>query len=489
MVVERDAFFIDGRLVDPLGPGRLDVINPATETRVGSVPAATAEDIDAAVAAARHAFDLGPWPATPLEDRISILEGAVGYLEGSVDEISRLVTAEMGIPIATGTSRLIAGALTFSRSLAQNARLVSTEEVRVGTFPFYFRREPIGVIGAIVPWNAPFLLALMKISAALLMGSTVVCKPAAETPLDAYYIAEAFHAAGLPQGVLNLVPGGAIVGDYLVRHPGVDKISFTGSTTVGRRVGAACGELLKRCSLELGGKSSAIIMDDTDLESAVPMLSDGAFWNSGQICVATQRVLAPQQLYDEVVERMAQAATDLVVGDPFDPRTDIGPLVASRQRDRVENYLDQAKHQGAKLVAGGNRPTDHGWFIEPAVLKDVDSAMTIAQEETFGPVATIIPYSSLDQAVEIANDTSFGLGGAVFGADDDRSIAVAERIRTGTVTVNGYPLDAAATVGGRKSSGIGHEGGPEGLAEFTEVKMISLPSRIDSLDKLRGTAL
>lgn len=485
IVMERDAFYIDGRLTAAQGgEDRLNVVSPATESRVGSVPLATAADVDAAVTAARGAFDGGSWPATPLDERIAVVERALTVLAARSEDLSVTITTEMGIPVKIGEPRLIQGTLMFARSLIESARKLATAEVRHGTVPFYFRREPLGVVGAIVPWNAPFLLAMNKICSALLMGSTVVYKPAAETPLSGYYIAEAFSDAGLPPGALNLVPGGAEIGDALVNHPGVDKISFTGSTAVGRRVGAACGQQLKRFSLELGGKSSAIILDDADLDAAVPMISDAAFWNSGQICVATQRVLTPRHLYDEVVDRMARAASDMVIGDPLDAATDIGPLVASRQRERVEAHLARAQEDGAKIVVGGGRPDGAGWFIEPTVLRDVESTMPIAQEETFGPVASVIAYDDVDQAVRMANDTEYGLGGSVFSADDRRAIGVAERIHTGIVMINEHPLDAGATVGGRRTSGIGTEGGPEGLAEFTEYKMISLPPSITSLDQL-----
>ncbi|MFC7506071.1 aldehyde dehydrogenase, partial [Nocardioides sp. GCM10030258] len=339
------------------------------------------------------------------------------------------------------------------------------------------RRQPIGVVAAIVPWNVPQGITFLKIAPALAAGCTVVLKPAPETVLDAFLMAEAAVAAGLPEGVLNIVPGGRELGAYLVEHPGVDKVSFTGSTAAGRAIAETCGRLLRPVTLELGGKSAAIVLDDADLLGNIESFFASTLLNNGQICWLGTRILAPQSRYSEVVDTIAGLASNLVIGDPLDRTTQIGPLVSARQRERVESYIVKGSSDGGKLVAGGGRPADRdrGWFVQPTVFADVDPNHTIAQEEIFGPVLAVIPYGDEAQAVQIANDTDYGLGGSVWTADTERGEAFARKVRTGTIGVNHYVNDPTAPFGGIKSSGMGRELGPEGLVAFQTLQTIYLP--------------
>ena len=339
-------------------------------------------------------------------------------------------------------------------------------------------KEPVGVVGAIAPWNVPLFIAAAKLAPSLAAGCTVVFKPAPETPLDAFRLAEIFAEAGLPEGVLSVLPAGREVGEHLVTHPGVDKVSFTGSSLAGKRIGGLCGERLKRCTLELGGKSAAIILDDADLAATLPNLLPNALMNNGQACIAQTRILAPRDRYDEVVEALVEQVKTMVVGDPLDPATEVGPLVASRQRDRVEGYLRSGQEEGAKVALGGGRPAglDKGYYVEPTIFVDVDNKMKIAQEEIFGPVLAVIPYDGDDDAVAIANDSNYGLCGSVWTDDNDRGLGIARQVRTGTYMLNAsVPIDFATPFGGYKESGVGREFGPEGLEIFLEKKSIALP--------------
>jgi betaine-aldehyde dehydrogenase len=359
------------------------------------------------------------------------------------------------------------------------AREFAFEEFRQGALgPVMVRREPVGVAGCIVPWNVPLFTIMLKLGPAMASGSTVVLKPAPETPLDAFLLAEVLEEVGLPPGVINVVPAGREVGEHLVTHPDVDKIGFTGSSAAGRRIAALCGAQLKRCTLELGGKSAAIILDDADLATAIPALLPNAIMNNGQACIAQTRILASRARYDDVVEALASAMAATKVGAPLDPETVVGPLVAERQRDRVEGYIAKGREEGARVVVGGGRPSDFdkGWFVEPTVFADVDNKMTIAQEEIFGPVLAVIPYDSPDDAVRIANDSDYGLAGSVWTSDVGAGLEIAKRVRTGTYGVNGSSMNFAAPFGGFKQSGIGRELGPEGLEEYLELKGINMPS-------------
>jgi betaine-aldehyde dehydrogenase len=342
-------------------------------------------------------------------------------------------------------------------------------------------KEPVGVVGAIAPWNVPHFIAAAKLAPSLAAGCTVVYKPAPETPFDAFRLAEIFAEAGLPKGVLSVVPAGREVSEHLVKHPGVDKISFTGSGVGGKRIGGLCGERLKRCTLELGGKSAAIILDDADLATTIPMLLPNAIMNNGQACIAQTRILAPRARYSEVVDAVVSGVSAMTVGDPMDPATEVGPVVAERQRARIEGYLDSGREEGATVALGGGRPSgsefSKGWYVEPTVFSDVDNKMRIAQEEIFGPVLVVIPYDGDDNAVEIANDSNYGLCGSVWTADNDRGLGVARQVRTGTYMLNApVPIDFSTPFGGFKESGVGREFGPEGLEGFLEMKSIALPA-------------
>ena len=339
------------------------------------------------------------------------------------------------------------------------------------------RREPVGVVGAIVPWNFPLGLTMPKLCPALLTGCTVVLKPAEETPLYAFLLAEIFEQAGLPPGVLNVVPADRTVSEELVRHPLVDKISFTGSTRAGSRVGSICGEQIKRCALELGGKSAAIILDDADLDEVIPELAPATMRNSGQACINQTRVLAPRGRYEAVVEALAATIGAFVVGDPADPDTVVGPLISEAQRERVEGYIASGRRAGARLVVGGGRPSEHerGYFVEPTIFADVDNRMTIAQEEIFGPVVAVIPYTGEDEAVAIANDSAYGLSGSVWSGDAERALRVARRLRTGNVGLNHHMLDIGGPFGGFKRSGLGREYGLEGIDEYVELQQLTAP--------------
>jgi acyl-CoA reductase-like NAD-dependent aldehyde dehydrogenase len=477
----RDHFLIGGRPAKPESNEELAVISPSSEEWIGSVPLAATQDVDRAVAAARAAFDDGPWPRMPAAERVEILRAAHALLVPQTAEIARVVTSEMGQPITISTEAITPRAIDTILRFAGLAGLLE-EEVRPGSAATaVVLREPVGVVAAIAPWNGPLANAVIKIAPALVAGCTVVYKPAPETPLDAYYLVEALTEAGLPDGVLNLVPAGREVGEHLVRHPGVDKVSFTGSTAAGRRVGAICGEHLKRVTLELGGKSAAIVLEDADLAVAGPALQTASFGNAGQVCASFSRILAPRSRYDEVVEMISERAASIVVGDPFEPETTLGPLVAERQRDRVEGYIASGLEQGARIVRGGGRPAhlERGWFVEPTVFRDVRPEMSIAREEIFGPVVAVIPYDSEDEAVAIANDSDYGLHGGVFTGDPAHGLEIARRVRTGTFTVNGYLVNFDAPFGGVKCSGLGREFSTEGLLSFTEPKTVNFPNGVE----------
>lgn len=477
---EQEHLFIGGEWVDPEGDERLVVVSPSSEQPIGSVPLPTAGDVDRAVSAARRAFDTGPWPRMSLTDRSAVVAGAAEILQGQVGEIARMMTAEMGSPItATSTGHVPLGVQMLGEFIELAASLNYEELRATPRGPALVWRDPVGVVGAVAPWNGPFIISIAKVIPALLVGCTVVFKPAPETPLDVAYLAEALQQAGLPEGVLSVIPADRDVSARLVEHPGIDMVSFTGSTAVGREIGAVCGEQIKRVHLELGGKSAAIILPDADLEVTMPALQNGAFRNSGQVCAALTRVLAPRRLYDEVVGRLCDRAGDVVVGDPFDPATQMGPLVSARQRDRVERYIALGTEAGAKLMAGGGRPAElpTGWYIEPTVFAQADNSMQIAREEVFGPVVVVIPYGEEDDPISIANDSPYGLHGAVFTTDPARALEVARRVRTGTFSINGHMVNSAAPFGGMKCSGTpGREFGPEGFEGYLEPRTINVPA-------------
>lgn len=475
---EHDRLFIGGEWAAPAGTGTIDVISPHTEEVVGRVPEGTEGDIDAAVAAARRAFDEGPWPRmTPAERAEIVGRLSVIYAERQ-QEMADLVTAEMGSPIMFSVFGQAAIPQMVLQYYVDLAGTYPWEEQRQGMLgPVTVTQEPVGVVAAIVPWNVPQFTLMLKLAPALIAGCTVVAKPSPETPLDSYLLAEWIREAGIPDGVVNFVPAGREVGAYLVAHPDVDKVSFTGSTAAGRKIGAVCGGQLKRVTLELGGKSAAIVLDDADLASTIEGFKLASLMNNGEACAAQTRILASRRRYDEVADALAAMVGGLAVGDPADYGTEIGPLVTRRQRERVENYVRIGQDEGAKVITGGlNRPHDRGWYVAPTVFGDVGNDMRIAREEIFGPVLVLIPYDDEADAIKIANDSDYGLGGSVWTSDVDHGIEVARRIRTGSCGVNMYTLDPNTPFGGYKNSGMGRELGPEGLTAYLEHKSIPRPA-------------
>jgi aldehyde dehydrogenase (NAD+) len=471
-----DNLYIGGNWTTPSGPATITVTSPATEEAIGSVPEGAEADIDRAVDAARSAFDDPTgWSQYEPHRRAEILERFADALDKRGARTAEAVSRQNGMPIQTSQSM---EAVFPALLLRYYAGLVkeSADERRPAMFggTTVVRREPVGVVAAIVPWNFPQALAFTKIAPALAAGCTVVMKPSPETVLDSYVMIEAAMEAGLPAGVLNVVPAGAAVGAYLVAHPGVDKVAFTGSTAAGRSIAETCGRLLRPVTLELGGKSAAIVLDDADLGSRLEQFFPATLFNNGQTCFLATRILAPRSRYNDVVDTISDFAQTLTVGDPLDPATQIGPMVSAKQRDRVESYIWKGISDGARVTTGGTRPSDldRGYFVSPTVFSDVDNGHTIAQEEIFGPVLAVIPYDDVDDAVRLANDSDFGLGGSVWSEDPERALSVANRVRTGSIGINSYVNDPASPFGGIKASGMGREMGPEGLSGFQLVKSV-----------------
>ena len=477
MAIDYTDFFIGGAWVAPTTEHRIQVHAAGTGERVGSVPEAYPADVDAAVAAARTAFDdPAGWRQWTPAARAEALDRFATVLQGHGPEIARRVSLQNGMPI--GLAGILEGAAPslLLRYYAELAAAGESDDPRPGRFggQAIVVAEPVGVVAAIVPWNVPQGITFMKIAPALAAGCTVVLKPSPETVLDAFHMAEAAAAAGLPPGLINIVPGGPAVGRYLVGHPGVDKVSFTGSTAVGRTIAETCGRLLRPVSLELGGKSAAVVLADADLSGMMDRFFRATLLNNGQVCWLGTRVLVPRSRYAELVDAVTEMARALVIGDPLDPATQLGPLVSARQRDRVESYIAKGIGDGARLTTGGGRPpwAERGWYVDATVFADVDNKSAIAQEEIFGPVLSVIAYTDEDEAVAIANDSDYGLGGSVWTSDAERGLAFARRVQTGSIGVNGYANDPVAPFGGRKASGLGRELGPEGLAEYQVLKSI-----------------
>jgi aldehyde dehydrogenase (NAD+) len=475
-----DKLFIGGKWTTPASDRTIEVISPHSEEPVGRVPEATEADVDAAVAAARDAFDNGDWPRRTPEERIAVVQRFAEIYASRLSDMAQLITEEMGAPIWFSELAQSPAPWMQLNSFLQIANAYEWEDTRTGMLgeQVIVRREPVGVVGVIPPWNVPQFTIMSKLAPALITGCTLVIKPAPETPLDAFFMAELLTEAGVPDGVVSIVPAGREVGEHLVRHPGVDKIAFTGSTAAGRKIGAICGEQLKRFSLELGGKSAAIILDDADLNAIIDELKFAALMNNGQACIAQTRILASRDRYADVVDAVGSMVGSLTVGDPHDAGNYIGPLVAKRQQERVEKYIALGQEEGARVVVGGSgRPSglDKGWYVQPTVFADVDNKMRIAQEEIFGPVLAVIPYDDEEDAIRIANDSEYGLAGSVWTQDTDKALEVMRRVRTGTTAVNRYTMDFFAPFGGFKASGIGREFGREGLEEYVEYKTMIPP--------------
>jgi aldehyde dehydrogenase (NAD+) len=465
----RERHFIGGDWVDPCSDDLLDVVEPASEERLGQAPAGTREDVDRAVVAAAGAA-LG-WAATPVPERAAALRRFADELTRRRSLLTHLLVREVGVPITLAGDHQTSFPVLTLRRYADLIEETPLEE-RVGNS--LVLRESVGVVAAISPWNFPLLLAVNKVAPALAAGCSVVLKPSELAPLTAFPLAEAAAEAGIAPGVLNLVTGtGPTVGAALAEHPGVALVSLTGSTTAGRRVAELASATVKRVRLELGGKSANVVLDDADLRYAVERGMEQCFWNSGQNCMAWSRMLVPRKHQGEVLRLAADIAASYRVGDPLDEETEIGPLISRSQRDRVRGYVESGLAEGATLVAGGTEaPHPRGYYVEPTVLGDVTNQMKVAREEIFGPVLCVLPYATEEEAVAIANDTPYGLHGAVFSADPERAGTVARRLRTGMVDINGAPLNPDAPFGGCKQSGLGRELGRWGLEEYFELKSV-----------------
>ncbi|MET9329045.1 aldehyde dehydrogenase [Tsukamurella sp. NPDC003166] len=473
-----DRLYVGGEWITPSTARTIVPINASTEEPLGSVPEAAEADVDRAVAAARAAFDAQDgWATWEPERRAAAMARFADEIEARSAEFASRVSLQNGMPIAVATQLEGAYPALLLRYYAGLIREPAAADLRQGMFggTVEVRRSPIGVVAAIVPWNFPQALAMFKLAPALAAGCTMVMKPSPETVLDAFLLAEAAAAAGLPAGVLNIVPAGREVGAYLVSHPGIDKVAFTGSTAAGRSIAETCGRLLRPVTLELGGKSAAIVLDDADLDLGT--IGEGLFTstmlNNGQTCFLGTRVLAPRSRYSEVVDTFTAFAQSLQVGDAADETTQIGPLATRNQRERVEGYIARGIADGARLTVGGGRPgRDRGWFVEPTVFADAENVAVTSREEIFGPVLSVIAYDDVDDAIALANSSEYGLGGTVWTSDPDRGAAVARRVQTGTIGVNRYIPDPVAPFGGVKSSGMGRELGPEGLAAYTNLQTI-----------------
>ena len=469
-----DKLLIGGEWVEPSSDRVIDVVSPVTEEVVATVPEAREADVDAAVAAARRAFDEGPWPRMAPAERGEAMRRIAHEIQARFDELVETWIVEMGAPRIISEAFHQVGVENWERAARLHERVAFEETRDFDGEVVRVVREPVGVVAAIIPWNGPVATAGWKMGPALAAGCPVVLKPAPEAPVNVMLLAEALEAAGLPEGVVSVLPAGREVGEYLVRHRDVDKVSFTGSTAAGRTVMAACAERIARVTLELGGKSAAIIADDVDLDDVLPIVVPGGIANSGQVCAALTRILVPRERHDEVTQAVKQTLEAFKVGDPADADTFIGPLVAERQVDRVMEYIRVGQEEGATLVTGGGRPKDidRGFYVEPTLFANVDNGMRIAQEEIFGPVLTIIPFDDPDEAVAIANDSPYGLSGAVFANDVELAERMARRIRTGQISVNTWSICSSQPFGGFKQSGIGREGGIEGIEPYLETKVI-----------------
>jgi acyl-CoA reductase-like NAD-dependent aldehyde dehydrogenase len=470
-----DSFFIDGSWVAPSSDRMIEVIDSGTEELYFRVPEAREADIDRAVTAARRAFDEGPWPRLTHAQRAEYLSAFAAALRNRADDIAQIWPRQSGVlqAFALPTVQGEAGMFDFYAGLAKDYPFEEQHRPSAGGFGLLVR-EPVGVVGAIIPWNGPLSLITSKMAPALLAGCTMVIKASPEAPGEAYVVAEIAESIGLPAGVINVVTADREVSELLVRDPRVDKIAFTGSTAAGRRIATLMGERIGRYTLELGGKSAAVVLDDADIATTAAHLAGAECMMTGQVCASLTRIVVTRSRHDELVEALADSFGSVRVGSPFDPESQMGPLAMSRQRDRVEGMIATGVAEGAKLVIGGGRPKhlDRGYYVEPTLFADVDNSSTIAREEIFGPVMTVVPATDEADAVRIANDTIYGLNASVFTKDLDRAHAVARELRSGTVGINAFRSDFGIAFGGFKQSGIGREGGREGLLPYLEVKTI-----------------
>ena len=464
--------FIDGAWQTPATPvPQIEVLSASTEEAAGSIPAGTPADVDRAAEAARRAFSA--WSTTTQAERAEWLTKLAAALEQRNADIATTIATEVGSPMSMATSIQAGLPVMVTKSYARLIADAVLEETIVNSL---IVREPVGVVGAITPWNYPLHQIMAKVAPALAAGCTIVLKPSEIAPLNAFILAEVCEAIGLPPGVVNIVSGtGPIVGEAIATHPLIDAISFTGSLRAGKRVMALGAESIKRVTLELGGKSANVILDDAPLDKAVGVGVKNAMLNSGQTCSAWTRMVVPRPRQEEAIAIAQQTLAGLKLGDPFDAATRVGPLISAAQRERVERYIAIVRQEGARLVAGGNRPGSFkkGYYVEPTIFADVNAKMTIAQEEIFGPVLSILPYDTDAEAVEIANDSIYGLAGGVWSADAERALRIARRIRTGQVDINGGRFNPLAPFGGYKQSGVGRELGRFGLDEYLQVKSIA----------------
>jgi aldehyde dehydrogenase (NAD+) len=466
--------FVGGRWIDAQGAGRIEVVNPATETVVGYASIASTDDVDAAVSAARAA--LPAWAGSRAQDRAAFLSRLATEIDNRADQLGRAVTLDNGSPITetTATAKNAARIIDYYASLAE---MLDADDVRpagMGGITTRVARRAVGVAGLITPWNFPLSILAMKLGPALIAGCTVVAKPAPETPLHLTVLAEALEAAGIPAGVVNLVTGDASTGQAIVEHPGVDKVAFTGSTGAGRQIAIACAQQLKPVTLELGGKSAAVVLDDVDAEVFRSNVLRASLRNTGQTCYAATRLLLPESRYDELVDVVVDVMRHAVVGDPLSDKTEIGPLVSDRQRGRVEEYLRIGRSEGAVVATGGGRPDRAtGFYVEPTLFTGAEPNMRISREEIFGPVLVALPYATEDDAVTLANDSAYGLAGMVYSDDLEHAHAVASRFEAGTVGINSLVLNPVAPFGGWKESGLGVELGPEAVSAYFRYQSVT----------------
>lgn len=473
-------FFIDGKWVAPSGSDHFVVLDSHTEEVFASVAEAREDDIQRAVMSARRAFDHGPWPRMTHAERAAYLNELAVEIDKRRDELAHMWTIEAGITFRLAVKSLenLGGVFRYYASLAETFSFVETRTPSSDGGAGLLVREPVGVVAAIIPWNGPALSAVYKCAAAMIAGCTVILKMSPEAPTAGYVLAEVCERVGLPAGVINILTADRAVSELLVRHPEVDKVTFTGSTAAGRRIASLCGDRIARCTLELGGKSAAVILDDYDVETAAKAISSSLIAISGQVCAALTRVIVPRSKHEKLVEALGDFLRSVTIGNPFDQLNQMGPLASKLQRDRVEGYISQGKAEGAKLTFGGNRPAhlNRGFYVEPTVFANVDNRAKIAREEIFGPVLTVITADNEAHAIELANDSPYGLNSSVFTNDLEQAYKVSRQLRAGTVGHNGKRTDWAIAFGGFKQSGVGREGGTEGLMPYLETKTVVLNS-------------